>query len=155
MARVEKILFTLFILLLLSWAVYVAREWSLRASIIVLLLGSVGVILSLVQLISDLVPKRAGSADPEGIAFDAPALKSESRWGNLEIWGWILGLYAAIHLIGFPAAVLLFVFAYARIYGGTWRLSLILAAVGWGFLYGLFEEILHVPWPESLLKMLL
>ena len=155
MARVEKILFTLFILLLLSWAVYVAWEWSLRASIIVLVLGSVGVVLVLVQLIFDIVPKWAGSVEPEEIAFDAPALKPEGRWGNVEIWGWILGFYMAIHLIGFPAAVPLFVFAYAKIYGASWRLSLILAAVGWGFLYGLFEEILHVPWPESLLKMLL
>lgn len=155
MPRVEKSLFTLFILLLLSWAIYIARDWTLRASIIILVLGSVGVILSLVQLISDLVPNRAGAAEPEGIAFDAPALKPEGRWGNLEIWGWILGLYAAIHLIGFPAAVPLFVFAYAKIYGASWRLSLILAAVGWGFLYGLFEKILHVPWPESLLKILI
>lgn len=154
MARVEKSLFTLFILLLLSWAIYVAKDWSLRASIIILVLGSVGVVLTLVQLIIDVVPKWAALGEPEGIAFDAPALKSESRWGNLEIWGWILGLYAAIHLIGFPAAVPLFVFAYAMTYGASWRLSLTLAAVGWGFVYSLFEKILHVPWPESLLNML-
>lgn len=155
MSRVEKTLFTLFILLLLSWAVYIATDWPLRASIIVLVLGSVGVVLSLVQLIFDIVPKGAVSAEPEGIAFDAPALKPESRWGNLEIWGWILAFYVSIHLIGFPAAVPLFVFAYAKGYRASWGLALALAAIGWGFLYGLFEKILHVPWPESLLKILI
>lgn len=155
MVRVEKSLFTLFVLLLLSWAIYVALGWPLRASIIILVLGSVGVVLSLVQLIFDLVPKGAGAAEPEGIAFDAPVLKPEGRWGNLEIWGWILAFYAAIYLIGFPGAVPLFVFAYTKGYGASWGLSLTLAALGWGFLYGLFEKILHVPWPEPLLKILL
>ena len=152
MARIEKSLFTLFFLALLSWAVYVATDWPLRASIIILVLGSVGIALSLVQLMFDLASAEAKS---KGIAFDAPALKPEGRWGNLEIWGWILAFYAAIHLIGFPAAVPLFVFAYARAYGASWVLSLTLAALGWGFLYGLFEQILHVPWPKSLLGLLI
>lgn len=155
MLRVEKSLFTLFILLLLSWAVYVAREWSLRASIIILVLGSVGVILSLVQLISDLVSRTAEAAESKGIAFDAPALKPEGRWGNVEIWIWILGFYTAIHLVGFPAAVPLFVFAYTKIYGAGWVLSLSLTALAWGFLYSVFERILHVPWPTPLLWSLI
>jgi len=149
MGRIEKSLFTLFFLMLLSWAVYIAKDWPLRASIIVLVLGSVGVVLALVQLAMDLVPNRGES---EGIAFDAPALKPEGRWGNLEIWGWILGFYATILVVGFPAAIPLFVFAYTKGYGGGWVLSLSLTALAWGFAYGLFERILHVPWPEPLLS---
>jgi len=155
MARIEKSLFTLFILLSLSWAVYIALDWPLRASIIILVLGSVGVVLSLLQLIFDVVPKGAGAAESEGIAFDAPALKPESRWGNLEIWGWILGIYAAIHLVGFVAAVPLFVFAYVKVYGGRWVTALSLAFLAWAFLYGIFEKILHVPWPEPLFYSLM
>jgi len=155
MARIEKSLFTLFVLLLLSWALYIAKDWPLRASIIILVLGSAGVGLSLVQLIFDLVSKRAGAAESEGIAFDAPALKPESPWGKLEIWGWILGFYAAILLIGFPAATPIFVFAYTKGYGASWGLSLTLAALGWGFLYGIFEKLLHVPWPKPLLGLLI
>ena len=155
MLRIEKSLFTLLILLLLSWAVYIAKDWPLRASIIILVLGSVGIVLSLVQLISDLISKTASAEESEGIAFDAPALKPEGRWGNLEIWGWILGLYVAIHVIGFPAAVPLFVLAYAKVYGAGWGVSLILAALGGGFLYGIFERLLHVPWPAPLLWSLI
>lgn len=155
MVRIEKSLFTLFILLLLSWAIYVALDWPLRASIIILVLGSAGVVLSLVQLISDLVSHGAGVDESAGIAFDAPALKPEGRWGNLEIWGWILGFYVTIYLIGFPVAIPLFVFAYVKVYGGRWGTALSLAFLAWAFLYGIFEKILHVPWPEPLLYSLM
>lgn len=151
MVRIEKSLFTLFILLLLSWAIYIAKDWTLRASIIILVLGSVGVVLALVQLGFDLVSHGAGADESAGIAFDAPALKPESRWGNLEIWGWILGFYVTIYLIGFPVAIPLFVFAYVKVYGGRWGTALSLAFLAWVFLYGIFEKILHVPWPTPLL----
>ena len=118
--RYEGALFTVAIGLLLLWALRVADGWDeLRASIIVFLLGGIGVCLAAVQLVMDL---RSGHGGPkkEGIHFDAPALRSGSRWGNFEIWGWILGFYFAIRLIGFPTAVPLFVFGYAKTYGAGW-----------------------------------
>ena len=149
--RYEGALFTVAIGLLLLWALRVADGWDeLRASIIVFLLGGIGVCLAAVQLVMDL---RSGHGGPkkEGIHFDAPALRSGSRWGNFEIWGWILGFYFAIRLIGFPTAVPLFVFGYAKTYGAGWFLSCLLATVAWAFIYGVFEHILHVPWPEPFL----
>ena len=144
----ESVLFTVLIGLLLLWALRVAESWDeLRASIIVFVLGSVGVLLAAVQVIKDLWPRRGGE-EAAGIHFDAPALQSAGRWGNFEIWGWILGFYAAIRIIGFPTAVPLFVFGYAKTYGAGWLLSCFLAAAAWAFIYGVFEHILHVPWPE-------
>jgi hypothetical protein len=29
-----------------------------------------------------------------------------------------------------------------------------LSAIAWGFVYGVFEKILHVPWPTPLLQSL-
>ena len=140
--------------LLLLWALRVAESWDeLRASIIVFVLGSAGVVLAAVQVIKDLWPRRRGE-EAGGIHFDAPALQSSGRWGNLEIWGWILGFYAAIRIIGFPTAVPLFVFGYAKTYGAGWLLASLLAAAAWAFIYGVFEHILHVPWPEPFLAEL-
>lgn len=147
----ESVLFTVLIGLLLLWALRVAESWDeLRASIIVFVLGSAGVLLAAVQVVKDLWPRR-GNEDGGGIHFDAPALQSAGRWGNLEIWGWLLGFYAAIRIIGFPTAVPLFVFGYAKTYGAGWLLSSFLAAAAWALIYGVFEHILHVPWPEPLL----
>jgi len=147
----ESVLFTVLIGLLLLWTLRVADSWDeLRASIIVFVLGSAGVVLAAVQVIKDLWPRRRGE-EAGGIHFDAPALQSSGRWGNLEIWGWILGFYAAIRIIGFPTAVPLFVFGYAKTYGAGWLLASLLAAAAWAFIYGVFEHILHVPWPEPFL----
>ena len=146
----EGALFVVVIGLVLVWALREAHGWDeLRASIIVFLLGGVGVCLAAAQLIMDL--RRGGGEARAGIHMDAPTLQSGSRWGNFEIWGWILGFYAAIRVIGFPTAVPLFVLAYAKTYGGGWLLSCLLAALAWGFVYGVFEHILHVPWPEPFL----
>ena len=150
----EGTLFTIFIGLVLVWAVRTADSWDeLRASIIVFLLGGVGVVLVVVQLYFDLKSSRQ-TTKPEvkGISFDAPAIESTSRWGNLEIWGWLLAFYLAIRLIGFPTAIPLFVFTYAKVYGARWLLSITLAVGAWAFTYGAFEYILHVPWPEPILS---
>lgn len=147
----EGALFTVFIGLLLLWALRVADGWDeLRASIIVFVLGGVGVCLAALQLVMDLRSRR-GEAQAEGIHMDLPSLQPGSRWGNFEVWGWILGFYAAIRIIGFPTAVPLFVFSYAKAYGASWFLAGLLAASSWALIYGVFEHILHVPWPEPFL----
>ena len=152
--KIERALFTLFVFVLLAGAVQVAREWAIRASIIILLLGGLGLALALAQFISDI--KNIESKKPDQVlTMEAPAAKSDSRWGNLEIWGWILGFYAAIHVIGFLAAVPLFVFSYTKAYGGSSILSLILGVMSWGFVYALFDAILHVPWPKPLIASLI
>ena len=152
---IGRSLFTLVIGLGLAFAVVTAWSWPVRASIIVLTLGGVGLVLALIQLILDMMPARSGSLAGGGTVLDTPQVESNSRWGILEIWGWIVGLFLAIHIVGFMAAAALFTFAYARVYGARWRLAFALGALAWGFLYGIFEKILHVPWPESLLNMFL
>ena len=146
----EKKLFSLFIFLVLALAVWVAYPWPLRASIVVLSLGGVGIVLAFIQLVLDFKPSQPPKAS-QGISFDTPQLESTSRWGNLEIWSWILGFYAAIHLIGFLTAVPIFVFCYSKIYGARWPVSLALSLFCWGFVYGIFEQLMHVPWPKAIL----
>lgn len=152
----EGTLFTIFIGIVLVSAVRVADSWDeLRASIIIFLLGGVGIVLAVVQLFLDLRSARETTkVEPQGISFDAPAIESTSRWGNLEIWGWLLAFYVAIRLIGFPTAIPLFVLTYGKVYGARWPLAITLAAGAWGITYGAFEYILHVPWPEPIIPWL-
>jgi hypothetical protein len=63
---------------------------------------------------------------------------------------WIVGFFAAILLLGFPIAVPLFVFLYLKLHAGEgWTLTLVLTAATWGFFYGLFERMLHLPFPAG------
>ena len=148
--KVERPLFTLFVGIVLAGAMEVSLEWPVRASIIILVLGTIGLALIFVQFVSDIKNAVSGNSSVT-LTMEAPAAETDSRWGNLEIWSWILGFFAAIHIVGFLAAVPLFVFSYTKAYGGGWLLSAALGAMSWGFVYVLFDVLLHVPWPEPLI----
>ena len=151
----ERVLFTSFICLLILAALFVAKDWPVRASIIILLLGSIGVVLALCQLVLDYKALRGESAKAARPTFEVEALEHQGRWGSLEIWGWLWALFFAIHLIGFLTALPLFVFLYVKLYGGSWPSALILSGGTWAFLYGIFDQVLHVPWPKPWLFLLL
>lgn len=150
--KLEGLLFTALIGILMAAAVWFARDWPIRASIGVLVLGSIGVVLAIWQLALD---TRKSDVLVERSQFEMPLAESEAKWGNVEIWSWIVGFYLLIVTIGFPVAVPLFVVAYSKFYGAGWRLALGLSAIAWGFVYGVFEKILHVPWPTPLIQSLL
>lgn len=151
----EQIFFTAFIALTILAALWVAKDWPVRAAIIIFLLGGVGVVLAAVQLVKDY---QAAHAEGVGIVrptFEVAAIEHEGKWGSLEIWAWLWGLYFAIHLIGFPIALPAFVFVYVKTYGGGWLTAMLLTALTWGFLFGIYDYLLNVPWPKPWLSALL
>ncbi|HXV84022.1 MAG TPA: tripartite tricarboxylate transporter TctB family protein [Candidatus Binatia bacterium] len=152
--KFERPLFTLLIGIVLAVAIQISLEWPVRASIIILVLGAIGSALIIYQFASDIKSAISGKAS-EALTMEAPIVATDNRWGNLEIWSWILGFFVAIHLIGFLAAVPVFIFSYTKTYGGGWLLSAALGAAGGGFVYLLFNVLLHVPWPEPLIASLL
>jgi putative tricarboxylic transport membrane protein len=149
--KLEGRLFTLFIGAIMAGALWVSRAWPIRASIGILVLGSLGVLLAAWQLVLDL---RRKDGAQERSQLEMPIAEAENKWGNIEIWSWIVGFFLLIHLIGFPIAVPLFVLAYSKFYGARWRLSIGLSALAWSFVYGVFEKVLHVPWPTPLIQSL-
>jgi hypothetical protein len=149
--KLEGLLFTLFIGVVMAVALWFAREWPIRASIGVLVLGSIGVALAIWQFALD---ARKSDALVQRSQFEMPLAEGATRWGNVEIWCWIVGFYLLIVTIGFPIAVPLFVLAYSKFYGAGWLLGITLSAIAWSFVYGVFEKILHVPWPTPLLQSL-
>src|SRR5687767_7361231 len=149
--KLEGLLFTLFIGTVMAAALWFARDWPIRASIGVLVLGSIAVVLAIWQFALD---ARKSDAPVERSQFEMPLAERENKWGNVEIWCWIVGFYLLIVTIGFPIAVPLFVLAYSKSYGAGWSLGLMLSAIAWGFVYGVFEKILHVPWPTPLIQSL-
>jgi hypothetical protein len=107
--------------------------------------------LAIVQLGRDL---SGGGGEPDiGPAGAAPAVSSAvARRRTLEITAWIVGMFGAIWLVGFAGATLLTTFLYLR-FGARerWATSLGLSLAGFGFVYGLFERALGVPFPPGTL----
>jgi hypothetical protein len=71
-------------------------------------------------------------------------------------FAWLAGFLLAIWLVGFIPAIVVFVFAYMCLGFGepAWR-SLLLAAATAVLAWGLFDRLLAVAWPASVLGDLL
>src|ERR687892_603076 len=70
----------------------------------------------------------------------------------LSIVAWILGFFLAIWLLGFVLAVPLATFLYFRFAGSEkWSISIPLSLAALVVLFGLFDYLLHLPFPEGTL----
>jgi TctA family transporter len=67
-------------------------------------------------------------------------------------FGWMAAFLGAMAMIGLIATVPIFIIAYMRLEGRErWSLTLPMAATMTLFIYGLFDRLLAIPWPPSLL----
>lgn len=65
---------------------------------------------------------------------------------------WVAGFMVTMALIGLIPTVLVFIVAYMRIEGREpWRLCLINASVATLLVYGVFDQLVRVPWPPTVL----
>jgi hypothetical protein len=73
-----------------------------------------------------------------------------ARRRTLEAAAWILGMFAAIWLLGFAIATLLTTFFYLKLGARErWATSFGLSLGGFAFVHGLFERALGVPFPPG------
>ncbi len=147
-------LFTVFIIALIAGALIMASEWTLRASVLILVLGSGGLVLAIAQLFVDTF-HRAPDKPVSGPQYEVPSFDeadpSMISKSTLEIWLWMVGLVCAIPIIGMPIALTLFVLLYCKIYGASWLVSLFSAGLVAVFIWGIYIRLMHVYWPDSLL----
>ena len=144
--RVGNLLFTGALIVLLGFATSIAVQWPLRAALIVYSLAGIGIPLGLVQMGLDVRGLKRDSRSPS-TAYPA----SEGKRRTLEIYLWFLGLMGGIFLLGFHLTLPVFSAVYARVYGAGWMTALFIALLGEGFLVLVFDQFLHVIWPDPIL----
>ncbi|MPY68930.1 MAG: hypothetical protein GEU92_02465 [Alphaproteobacteria bacterium] len=65
-------------------------------------------------------------------------------------FAWLLFFFGSAAVVGLLPAMFLFLVGWMRFWGReTWKMTLIIAVVMWGFCYFLFHKILIIPWPQS------
>ncbi len=143
-------------LMLISGGVFVtALQWPTKAAIFpqtiavfVFVLASVEVFLS---LFLKQTAKETSTMDFKlASAEDADIDEATVRKRVITLWLWIMVFLSLILLIGFPAAIPLFFVVFLRIYGKEgWKLTIILSASAWVFFYGLFIQLLHIPFADG------
>jgi hypothetical protein len=138
------------IMLVAGYAIYAATAWPWKAALFPLAIGVPLFCLASTELLWTLF----GSTREETLEGD-PALEGATR-RMLVAAGWMAGFLAAIVLLGFPIAVPLFLALYLRLQGGEgWIVTLVITAAVWAVFYGLFDALLHLPFPSGWLLDLL
>ncbi len=140
------IAFTIFLALVLAWAVLSAKDWPLGARLFPWVVGIPSFFMALFQLAREL---RQWTARRKPAEVKGPITSSAEWRRTVTIGGWIAGFFAGIWLIGFVIALPLFVFLYMKLQSREkWLFSLLSAAAGWVFVYSLFINILHFSFPD-------
>jgi hypothetical protein len=132
-----------------GWGVYTALEWPLKAKLFPLVIGIPLFCLAAAELMWAIFGK-----DHEGQAADFKLSEGQPHdvvlRRTLLAAGWILALFAMVLALGFLVAVPLFVFLYLRLQGREgWLFTTVFTAAVWACFYGLFETLLHLPFPAG------
>jgi TctA family transporter len=145
---------------------YQSLSWSFEARIIPTIVGTGAILFCSLSLATDVFkrPLEAG-----GLADKAKAVVSEkihmdiaSKTAHLPggvilirgfiFFGWMLGFLSSMALIGLIPTVPIFIIAYMRLEGREkYRHAIIMAAVMVTLIYIVFDQLLAIPWPPTLL----
>jgi TctA family transporter len=160
-------LFPLFLLGLFGVMMSQALSWELDAKLIPLIVGGGAMLFCSLSLINDVfkrkpvdVPASQKASGPTKIHMDIasnighlPSLTI--MWRGMVFFGWMIGFLCSMALIGVIPTVPLFVLTFMWVEGREkWRVSVPLACVMTVLIYVLFDQLLAVQWPSTVLGQL-
>ncbi|WP_321818152.1 MULTISPECIES: tripartite tricarboxylate transporter permease [unclassified Paraburkholderia] len=134
-----------------------AQSWLLMARIGPTVIASILVVAGSISLFYKVFFVPVKAAGGNGIHMDVSGDHAEKLPNAVTLtraarfFGWFVGFLACMSVIGMIPTVPIVIVAYMRIEGReSWKLSLILAACVTALIYGVFDQIIHIPWPSSL-----
>ena len=143
-------------LMLISGGVFInALQWPTKAASFPMTIAVFTFLLAALEVFLGL---RLKKNDKETSTMDFKVASAEdldideatARKRVVSIFIWIFVFFALILLAGFQVAVPLFFVVFLKLYAKEkWQLTIILAAVAWGFFYGLFIWLLHLPFADG------
>ncbi|HXV48144.1 MAG TPA: tripartite tricarboxylate transporter permease [Candidatus Binatia bacterium] len=144
--------FTTVVIGLLALALWQSRNFGFRAGLFPWAIGTPTLVLAFIQLARDLAGKQKKRVAVVGEETEEEIAPEVVRQRTFAVCAWTIGLFLAIWLIGFTYAVPLMILLYLKIAGKeSWLMTALVTFFSWLFYWGLFERMLHVPFPEGLL----
>jgi TctA family transporter len=148
-----------------------ALTWNLYAKIVPLIVGAGAMLFCSMNLITEIC-RRAPVA---GIDL---AIKAKAKFGNAVhmdvasnvqhlssntillrgsiFFGWLVGFLISMYLIGLIPTVPLFIASLMWIEGReSWKIIISMAVIMTLLIYGVFDQLLEIPWPGSLMGALI
>jgi hypothetical protein len=146
-----SLILALAIAALSGWAIFSALAWPWKAKLFPLVIGIPLLCLALAEVRGVLLGSTSGAAAADfKLSQEHPPEVARRRTAIAVTW--IGGFFVLILLLGFLIAVPLLVFAYLRLQGReSWLFSAAFTLAVWAAFYGLFDQLLHLPFPAGLL----
>jgi hypothetical protein len=163
-------LFPAALLCLFLLMLWMSVDWAFEAKIVPTIVGLGAVISCGLSLANEIFSVRHGESDSEaGLAEKAKAVVTQkihmdiaSKTAHLPghiilvrgllFFGWMVAFLCSMAVIGLIPTVPIFVIAYMRLEGPEkWRHSVLMAAVMTMLIYVVFDQLLNIPWPPTLL----
>jgi hypothetical protein len=142
---------SILIMIAAGYAVIGAWSWPWKAALFPLAIGIPVFCFATLEVALGFLGKTAEHGDDvKDFQLSSHLPEKETLRRTAIGFGWILGFFAVVALIGFEFAVPLFVFLYMKVQGDEgWVFSLVFAAIVFAVFYGLFHSLLHLPFPEG------
>ena len=158
-------LFPMFLIGLFGVMLSQATTWNPLARIVPLIVGSGAILFCSLALINEVfkgsktksLDEIARAQVEQKIHMDIKSAVSHVPWQKLLLrggifFGWMVAFLGSMALIGIIPTVPLFIIAFMRLEGRErWRVVLPMAIVMCGFIYVLFDQLLAIPWPPTVL----
>jgi len=138
-----------------------ASDWAFDAKIIPLIVGSLAIFVASLSLITQIFFRheearaRAGGGGKmhmDVTAQGAGLPNNVKLRRGAEFFGWLIGLMISMATIGLIPSIPLFVLLFMRLENREpWKLVLPQVVVVTLVVYFLFDQLLAVPWPPTLL----
>jgi TctA family transporter len=161
-------LFTIYFFVMMASMLWMASRWNFDARIVPMIVGGIGTLMVAISLFNEMCRKPSAKS----VAGLAEAAEQEveqkihmdldsgtSHLSNREVigraalfFGYLLGFMAVMSVIGLIPTAGLFVVFFMRYEGKErWTLTLTYAACTVALIYVMFDQVMAVPWPQTLL----
>ena len=149
MHRKASLALALAVMAVSGYAVATAWLWPWKAALFPLVIGIPLLVLSAVEA-AWVIFGTTERAQVQDFQISGEVAERDVLRRSAAAAAWIAGFFAAIVFAGFLVAVPLFVFLYLKLESReSWMFSAVATAAVWGFFYGLFDRLLHLPLPSG------
>jgi TctA family transporter len=164
-------LFTIFFLVMIGSMLWMAYSWNFDARIVPMIVGAIGFVTVALSLFNEMC-RKSGVKTVEGLAEAAEREVEQkihmdldsgtSHLSNREVigraalfFGYLVGFILVMSVIGLIPTAGLFIVLFMRCEGRErWTLTITYAALTVTMIYVMFDQIMAVPWPQTLLGQL-
>jgi hypothetical protein len=135
------------IMIVSGYGIIAATAWPWKAALFPLVIGIPLFALAAAEALWTLFGTDPATEEARDFQL---SIGNDTLRRTLSAVGWIFAFFVAIVLLGFPIAVPLFVFLYLRLQGREgWGISIAMTLGTWAVFYGLFDLLLHLPFPAG------